>query len=137
MKVFFDTNVLVAAFATRGLCADLFAHVLLEHELIVGEIVLEELSEKLQTKIKLPKGTIAEIEELLREGAVVPKPARHLGLKITDRDDEWIVASAVAGGADILVTGDAAVLRVASRSPVKIVSPREFWSLLRGSTRGK
>ena len=35
MKVFFDTNVLIAAFATRGLCADLFAHVLLEHELIV------------------------------------------------------------------------------------------------------
>ena len=43
MKVFFDANVLMAAFATRGLCADLFAHVLLEHELIVGEIVLDEL----------------------------------------------------------------------------------------------
>ena len=26
MRVFFDTNVLIAAFATRGLCADLFAH---------------------------------------------------------------------------------------------------------------
>ena len=43
MKVCFDTNVVLAAFATRGLCADLFAHVLLEHELLVGETVIREL----------------------------------------------------------------------------------------------
>jgi hypothetical protein len=43
VKVFFDTNVLLDAFATRGLCADLFAHVLLEHELLTGEFVLREL----------------------------------------------------------------------------------------------
>ena len=54
MRVFFDTNVLAAAFATRGLCADLFAHVLLEHELVVGEVVLRELRNKLKTKLKLP-----------------------------------------------------------------------------------
>ena len=81
MKVFFDTNVLVAAFATRGLCADLFAHVLLEHELVVGEVVLDELREKLRTKLKLPKKTVDEIEALLRESVVVKKPAKHLGLK--------------------------------------------------------
>ncbi len=62
MKVFFDTNVLIAAFATRGLCADLFAHVLLEHDLVVGEVVLTELRTKLRTKFKVPKKTIDEIE---------------------------------------------------------------------------
>lgn len=137
MKVFFDTNVLIAAFATRGLCADLFAHVLLEHELIVGEVVLEELRQKLRTKIKLPKKAIDEIEKLLREGTVIEKPRKHLGLKITDRDDEWVVASAFAGGADVLVTGDAAVLKVAARSPVRIISPRGLWDLLRGTERKK
>lgn len=132
MKVFFDTNVLVAAFATRGLCADLFAHVLLEHELVVGEVVLDELREKLRTKLKLPKKTIDEIEALLRESVVVKKPAKHLGLKISDPDDEWVVASAVAGGADVLVTGDAAVLKVGKRAPVPILPPRGLWDLLRG-----
>ena len=110
MKVFFDANVLMAAFATRGLCADLFAHVLLEHELIVGEIVLDELRETLRTRITLPKKSIDEIEGLVREATVVEKPRKHLGLKITDPDDEWVVASAVAGAADVLVTGDAAVV---------------------------
>jgi predicted nucleic acid-binding protein len=62
VKVFFDTNVLIAAFATRGLCADMFAHVLLEHDLVVGEVTLTELRKTLRRKLKLPKKTIDEIE---------------------------------------------------------------------------
>lgn len=132
MKVFFDTNVLIAAFATRGLCADLFAHVLLEHDLVVGEVVLGELRTKLRTKLKLPKKTIDEIEAQLRDSVVVKTPAKHLGLRISDPDDEWVVASALAGGADVLVTGDAAILKLGKRAPLPILSPRGLWQLLRG-----
>ena len=132
MKVFFDTNVLIAAFATRGLCADLFAHVLLEHDLVVGEVILGELRTKLRTKLKLPKKTIDEIEAQLRDSVVVKTPAKHLGLRIGDPDDEWVVASALAGGADVLVTGDAAILKLGKRAPLPILSPRGLWELLRG-----
>lgn len=132
MKVFFDANVLVATFATRGLCADLFAHVLLEHELVVGEVVLDELREKLRTKLRLPRKTIEEIEALLRESVVVKTPSKHLGLRIGDPDDEWVVASAMAGRAEVLVTGDAAVLKLGKRAPLPILSPRGFWERLRG-----
>jgi putative PIN family toxin of toxin-antitoxin system len=111
----------------------LFAHVLIEHEFVVGEVVLGELREKLRKKIKLPKKTIDEIEALLRESVVVKKPKEHLGLKITDPDDEWVVASAVAGRAEVLVTGDAAVLKIAKRAPLPILNPRGLWDLLRGS----
>ena len=55
MRVFLDTNVLVSAFATRGLSADLFEMVLLEHELVTGKRVLQELQKALRTKIKLPR----------------------------------------------------------------------------------
>jgi putative PIN family toxin of toxin-antitoxin system len=132
VKVFFDTNVLVAAFATRGLCADLFAHVLLEHELLVGESVLRELRTTLRGKLKLPKKNIDEIESVLRDRPIIRTPPKHLGLGISDRDDEWIVAEAVAGGAEVLVTGDAAVLKLGKRAPLPIVAPRGLWDLLRG-----
>jgi uncharacterized protein len=132
VKVFFDANVLIAAFATRGLCADLFAHVLLEHDLVVGEVVLGELRTKLRTKLKLPRKTIDEIEAQLRDSVAVKTPAKHLGLRISDPDDEWVVASALAGGADVLVTGDAAILKVGKRAPLPILSPRGLWELLRG-----
>ena len=43
MKVFLDTNVLIAAFATRGLCADMFCLAATDHELLIGAAVLVEV----------------------------------------------------------------------------------------------
>ena len=43
MRVFVDTNVLVAAVATRGLCADVLRAVLASHELVVSQQVLAEV----------------------------------------------------------------------------------------------
>jgi predicted nucleic acid-binding protein len=48
LRGFLDTNVLVSAFATRGLCADVLRHVLTEHELLTGEVVLAELRRALR-----------------------------------------------------------------------------------------
>ena len=133
MRVYFDTNVVLAAFATRGLCADLFAHVLLEHELLVGEVVIRELRSKLRIKLKLSKNAIDEIETVLRDQTVVKTPAGHLRLGISDPDDEWIVAEALAGRADALVSGDAALSKLGKRAPLPIVTPRGLWDLLRGA----
>lgn len=130
MRIFLDTNVLVSAFATRGLCADLLRHVLSEQDLVVGEVVLAELRRILRDRIRLPTDTIDAIEALLREHTVVPRPQHHLGLGLKDGDDEWVVASAVAAEADLLVTGDAELLAVA-RPPLPIVNPRGLWERLR------
>ena len=63
-------------------------------------------------------------------------PAKPLALGISDPDDEWVVASAVAGGADVFVTGDAAVLKLGKRAPLPILSPRGLWELLRDPGKG-
>ena len=130
MKVFLDTNVLVSAFATRGLCADLYRHVMVEQELVVGEVVLTELRRILRERLKVPAQDVAKIEASLREHTVVPRPQQHLAIGLKDSDDEWVVASAVAGGADILVTGDAELLAQAS-PPVRITNPRGLWDMIR------
>lgn len=131
MRVFPDTNVLVSAFATRGLCADLLGIVILEHDLVVGALVLHEMRRVLRQKLKLPPTQVRDIESFLREYETVRRPRRHLSLGLRDPDDEWIVASAVAGKVDVLVTGDADLLAAANGAPVRLLSPRECWEALR------
>jgi putative PIN family toxin of toxin-antitoxin system len=135
VRVFLDTNVLVSAFATRGLCADLLRHVLTEHELVVGEVVLTELRRVLAEWIRLPSTTIAEIEAFLRESIVVPRPRRPSEVKLRDPSDAWVLASAITGRADVLVSGDDDLLELRARLPVSIMSPRQFWDMARGRCR--
>lgn len=130
MRVFLDTNVLVSAFATRGLCADVVRTVLAEHELLVGEVVLQELREVLIKRIRVTQRTIDAIEELLREQVVIPKPGRPADVGVRDQSDRWILASAIEGEADVLVTGDRDLLELGRNAPLPILDPRGFWSLI-------
>lgn len=131
MKVYFDTNVLVSAFATRGLCADLLHAVLTEHELIAGDAVLSELRRTLRQKIRLSTGVVAEVEAMLRQQAMIVTAVPRLGISIRDPNDLAILSEAVAGLAEVLVTGDRDLLDIAAEAPLPIVTPRGFWELLR------
>ena len=133
LRVFLDTNVLVSAFATRGLCADVLRHVLAEQVLVVGEVVLGELRRVLTAKLKLPAATVAEIEQFLREYEVIPRPLAPCSLEIRDPDDRWILATAIDGRADLLVSGDQDLLTLAGTAPLRIVDPRGFWTIVRAN----
>lgn len=71
------------------------------------------------------------IEELLRDQTVIEKPGALLSLKVRDADDAWVLAPAVAGGADLLVSGDQDLPVLANRAPLPILSPRNAWNRLR------
>ncbi len=130
MRVYLDTNVLVSAFAARGLCADLFEVVLLEHELIAGGAVLAELRRTLRTKLKLPVARCDEIVEYLRDMAAVRVgPPAPVSARV-DADDAAILGEALGGDAEVFVTGDAAVQRLHELQRMKILSPRQFWTFL-------
>ena len=128
MKVFLDTNVLVSAFATRGLSADVLRVVMAEHELVLGEVVLDELRRVLDRKFGVPQPTIAAAIDLLRRHHVEPRPAKPHPLGIKDPDDPWVVASAIHAGAEVFVTGDRELLEAADAvQGLRILNPREFW----------
>lgn len=131
MRVCLDTNVLVAAFATRGLCADVLRTVLAEHDLVIGDVILAELRRTLVAKLKLPPDRVDAVEAVLATVPIIPKPAEPSPLAIRDPADRWILATAIAGAADVLVTGDRDLLTVTAESPIPIVEPRAFWELLR------
>jgi predicted nucleic acid-binding protein len=136
VRVFPDTNVLASAFGTRGLCADVLRFVLGDHELVTGEVVIEELRRVLGRKFGVPAETVREIESLLRGYHVEPKP-RHLpDLKLSERNDLLVVGSAVRAKAEIVITGDREMLDLKEPPQgLRIVSPREFWNLIASKPR--
>ncbi len=135
MRVFLDTNVLVAAFATRGLCADVFRLTLAAHEMVVSERVLGELERTLREKIGLPERELRSVLSLVREAAAVA-PEAEATVIVRDPTDTPILAAALASRSEVLVTGDRDLLELETMAPLRIVSPRGFWQLARGSPRG-
>ena len=131
MRVLLDTNVLVAAFATRGLCQDVLRLVLAEHSLLVSETILGELERALTGKLQTPARRAREVVTFVREHGEVLAPANPAPWPRSDPDDRWIVAAALDGAADVLVTGDKDLLEASSRADFRIVAPWGFWESLR------
>jgi len=132
VRVLPDTNVLVSAFTTRGLCADLFRLVLAEHELLCAEVVLDELQRVLTDRFRVPAAAVDDITALLRSFEIIPKPAKLPAVRIRDPDDAWVLASALAASADVLITGDKDLLTIGQLPMLRILDPRGFWSLVKG-----
>jgi len=57
--------------------------------------------------------------------------AQALGIEVRDPDDVAVLEQAIAGEADMLVTGDRDFLEIDEGIPVRIVSPRGLWEALR------
>ena len=133
MKVCLDRNVLVSAFATRGLAADVLRVVLAEHELLVPTVVLAEVERVLLHKFKVRVDDWRLVRQVLESQTSVPPPAAPLDVPVRDPDDAWVLASAVAGGADLLITGDADLLSIAAQAPLPVLTPRAFWERLRAT----
>ena len=134
MRVFLDTNVLVSAFASRGLCAEVLELVLLDHDLVLGRNVVRELEKALREKVKLPVVRSIEIIEFVSsEATQIVDKAEPASVNV-DAADALVLGEALASRADLFVTGDAALLRLAAIGPLKIVSPRQFWDVLRAGS---
>jgi predicted nucleic acid-binding protein len=70
------------------------------------------------------------------EGTVV-ESRKNPPSPIKDADDIPILACAIAGKADVFVTGDKELLGLRKIEDLAIVSPRELWNQLAGLEPGK
>ena len=132
MRVFLDTNVIVAAFATRGLCADVFRLVLAEHEMLISGALIEELSRTLTRKVRVPEPVVREIVAFLQAaGSTVEGAPERPPIAVRDPDDVVILGGALSGRADVLVTGDRDLLVLGRVGSLRILDPRGFWELVR------
>ncbi|MFO8014364.1 MAG: putative toxin-antitoxin system toxin component, PIN family [Phycisphaerae bacterium] len=126
MKVVLDTNVLVAAFAARGLCEAVLEVCLTGHDLALSEHILTELRRHLRRTLKVPPAHADAVVAFLREQAEVVRPADVPADACRDPSDLPVLGTAVAAEADCLVTGDADLLDLDAYEGVAILSPRAF-----------
>jgi putative PIN family toxin of toxin-antitoxin system len=132
MRIFFDTNVLASAFATRGLCAEMYELVALNHQLVIDEPVDGELLRILAGKLRVPSDKIAKLRRELSEFEWAPASDAPLASPIRDPADRAVVACAIAARADVVVTGDKELLDLRKIRSMPVVSPRELWRRLAG-----
>ena len=95
--------------------------------------MLDEVRRVLQTKFSVSPDLIADFIRLLQQDATIASPGRVPNVELRDRADRLILSAAVACGADMLVTGDNELLALGAVEGVTIVSPRQFWTKLRGN----
>jgi putative PIN family toxin of toxin-antitoxin system len=128
VKAVFDTNVLVAAFLTEGICSRLLMRGRRnQFHLAVYPIILREFE---KTLIKKFLATSDEAKEALRIASEavqsVVQPSQSVEGVCRDPDDDAILACARAAGADYLVTGDADLLELGAFEEIRIVTPRQL-----------
>jgi len=135
LKVAFDTNVLISAYSARGLSSDVFRYVLAEHDVLLSERVLSEFERVSTERFGIPAAIVADFLEELRLHEVVGDVAVSPDLDvIRDPDDRIVVAAALEGEAEVLVTGDKDILDVRDQiAGIAAMTPRGFWESVRKS----
>ena len=125
MTVVFDTNVIVAALLTNGLCHECFRRAVRRRLLTSSPALLDELESTLRRKFAVDAPVDAFLQNLhdhvrLVDPAPLPSPVCR------DPDDDLVLATALSGGAELIVTGDQDLLVLHRYEGVRLVSPRQF-----------
>jgi putative PIN family toxin of toxin-antitoxin system len=132
VRVVLDTNVLVSALHFGGRPRRLLDDVLRgDHTLIIGPAILGELDAVLVETCGWASDRAAAVRTELEAIADLVTPV-EVPRVCRDPDDDQILAIAITGSADALVTGDADLLALGAHGGVNMTSVADFEALARG-----
>ena len=128
MRVLFDTNVLIAAFISEGVCAKLMRRARKrQFSLVSSRVILEEFQDVLIRKFSATRRESQEALRVIIEAveAVTQSEQAVTGV-CRDPEDDRILGCALAGKVDYLVTGDEDLLVMKQFKAIRIITPRDF-----------
>jgi len=128
VRIALDSSVLIAAHISRaGICAELLEDLLLHHDLVTSEFILEELGRKLSEKFSFPKRDAEQVATFLRRVAVVVVPADLPSNVCRDPTDIPVLGTAVSGECALLISVDRDLLDMQRFNEIPIIRPGEYW----------
>jgi putative PIN family toxin of toxin-antitoxin system len=131
MKAVFDTNVLIAAFLTEGICAKLLIRARRrDFDMILCDGILQEFKRVLKKKFAASPHEMSEALTILSAAAQdILGQTDSIAPICRDSDDDLILACARDAVADYVVTGDEDLLVLKNYEGISILNPREFEKL--------
>jgi uncharacterized protein len=145
LRALLDVNVLISHLLKPNddslLVAIVRAGVAGRYVLLVPEALLEELDRAIHKSKYLTRHISdlrkRELADLLRGVTEpIPRVTGPIPALTRDPDDDYLLAYALVGRADYVVTGDRDLLALGEVLGVKIVRPRAFAALLASRSRG-
>jgi putative PIN family toxin of toxin-antitoxin system len=128
LRVVLDTNVYFSAFnSTRGVPFELWRRAARgEYILLISPAIIRELARVLREDLKWPQpDIIAQLKLVVRVARLI-EPKLTLEVVMADPDDDRILECAVAGNADLVVSGDHHLTRLKAFQGIGIVRPVDF-----------
>jgi uncharacterized protein len=126
VRVLLDSNVWLAILTTDGQCRRTWRTVRPQAQFHASAGILAEIEEKLLRKFGFSMRHARLLTHFVRRPTV---PVEITGLPprvCRDADDDLILAAAIAGRCEYLVTGDNDLLVLKQFNDVAIVTPAEF-----------
>ena len=127
MKVVFDTNVFVSALTLPGGRGDQALGKIIESKdsLAISRPIIDELLSVLARKFGRDREELARVAISLSNLAKLVEPLKPLAI-LSDEPDNRILECAFAAQAQVIVTGDRAMLALGEFQGIRIVSLGEY-----------
>jgi putative PIN family toxin of toxin-antitoxin system len=127
VRVVFDTNIFISALILPGSRAEQALTRVIEgtDQLILSKPILDELLGVLARKFSRDREELARIAVWLAELAEWVRPTQRLRIAAEEADNR-ILECALAGRAELIVTGDKGLLLLGTFERVDIVTLRDY-----------
>ena len=126
-RVLLDTNIYISAILFGGKPREILNLVRSgELEVVVSEHILWEIREVLSRKFKAPESRLNAIEHDILNLARIIHVSSELNVISQNAADNKILACAVDGHADAIITGDNHLLVLKKYQNILILYPQEF-----------
>jgi putative PIN family toxin of toxin-antitoxin system len=127
VRVVFDTNIYISALIFPGSIAEsaMFRIIDGRDTLLVSKDILNELLMTLARKFSKDREQLSRVAFNISEIALMINTGEKISV-FADEADNRILECAVSGKADIIVTGDKAILDLKSYKDIKIISLKQY-----------
>jgi putative PIN family toxin of toxin-antitoxin system len=129
LKVVFDSNIFVSALVLPGGRAELALEKIVsgKDQLLISKAIIDEVLSVLARKFGREREEFARTALFLAELGKIKVPRRRISV-LEDEPDNRILECASTGKADLIVTGDQAMLRLGEYKGIRIVALRDYLS---------